>query len=243
LAFSVAAHLDADILLIDEVLAVGDLDFQQKSINYLENEGKNKKTVLFVSHKLQHIEQLTERTILLSNGCIELDSHTNETVEYYKNKFINIKEGDQFIPQREYNNQFKIIRLNLYNSENEKKNSFIKGENFKICCKINISNTKINKFSILLTISDGNNNEISGTKTEMKDINNGTYIFEFIEDEIRYNWGDYFISLHFFSGYNCLAEYNSISRISFVNKMIQGDIHYGGYLLNPMKTKITIVEE
>ena len=42
----------------------------------------------------------------------------------------------------------------------------------------------INKFSILLTIADGKNNEISGTKTEVKDINNGTYIFEFIEDEI-----------------------------------------------------------
>ena len=130
----------------------------------------------------------------------------------------------------------------MYTSENEKKNSFIKRENFKICCEINISNTKINKFSILLTISDGNNNEISGTKTEMKDINKGTYIFEFIEDKIRYNWGDYFISLHIYSGHNCITEFNRISRISFINKMIKEEVHYGGYLLNQMKTKINQVE-
>ena len=96
---------------------------------------------------------------------------------------------------------------------------------------------KINKFSILLTIADSNNNEISGTKTEMKDINKSTYIFEFIEDKIRYNWGDYFISLHIFSGHNCITEFNRISRISFINKMIKEEVHYGGYLLNQMKTK------
>jgi len=242
LAFSIAAHLNADILLIDEVLAVGDLDFQQKSINYLEDKGRNNKTVLFVSHQLRYIEQLTKRTILLSKGCIELDDKTDNVVEYYKDKFINYIGKNQFNSLPQYSDQFEIIRLNLYNLKNEKKNSFIKGENFKICCEINISNTKINKFSILLTIADSNNNEITGTKTEMKDINNGTYIFEFIEDKIRYNWGDYFISLHIFSGHNCMAEFNRIGRISFINKLIQSEVHYGGYLLNPMKTKITIVE-
>ena len=91
LAFSVAAHLDVDIMLVDEVFAVGDFEFQQKSINYLEDKGQNKKTVLFVSHKLMHIEQLTKRTILFSEGLIELDGKTDDVIEYYKNKVIKLQ--------------------------------------------------------------------------------------------------------------------------------------------------------
>ena len=108
LAFAVAAHLNADILLVDEVLAVGDLEFQQKSINFLEEDRNNQKTVLFVSHKLMHIEELTNRTILLSNGCIELDGETDNVIDYYKNKVITTNKilGQSLNPK--YNNKFKI---------------------------------------------------------------------------------------------------------------------------------------
>jgi lipopolysaccharide transport system ATP-binding protein len=68
LAFAVAAHLEPDILIIDEVLAVGDAEFQKKSLGKLQSVSRGGRTVLLVSHNLAQIRRLTSRTILLSEG-------------------------------------------------------------------------------------------------------------------------------------------------------------------------------
>jgi lipopolysaccharide transport system ATP-binding protein len=83
LAFSVAAHLDADILLIDEVLAVGDADFQKKCLGKMREIAGSGRTVLFVSHNIGAVLSLCSRVILLKNGGIEADGSPNETVEGY----------------------------------------------------------------------------------------------------------------------------------------------------------------
>ena len=70
LAFSVAAHLEPDILVIDEVLAVGDYDFQKKCLKKMEDVGQQGRTVLFVSHNMQMITRLCSRAIILENGQI-----------------------------------------------------------------------------------------------------------------------------------------------------------------------------
>jgi lipopolysaccharide transport system ATP-binding protein len=68
LAFSIAAHMEPDILLVDEVLAVGDANFQKKCINKMEDVGKAGRTVIFVSHHMPSILRLCERVILLNKG-------------------------------------------------------------------------------------------------------------------------------------------------------------------------------
>src|SRR3989449_3617988 len=70
LAFSVAAHFEPEIMIVDEVLAVGDADFQRRSLGRMEDIGDSGRTVLFVSHNLQGILQLCDRTILLEEGRI-----------------------------------------------------------------------------------------------------------------------------------------------------------------------------
>ncbi len=84
LAFAVAAHLEPEILIVDEVLAVGDTAFQKKCLGKMENvttqEGR---TVLFVSHNMQPIAQLTNRCLLLSKGEVEFDGHTDKAVRSY----------------------------------------------------------------------------------------------------------------------------------------------------------------
>jgi lipopolysaccharide transport system ATP-binding protein len=79
LAFSVAAHLDPEILIVDEVLAVGDVDFQKKSLGKLNAvASKQNRTVLFVSHNLRAVETLCNRAILLDSGAsiMQADSHS-----------------------------------------------------------------------------------------------------------------------------------------------------------------------
>ena len=242
LAFSVAAHLDVDIMLVDEVLAVGDLEFQQKSINYLEDKGQNKKTVLFVSHKLMHIEQLTKRAILFSEGIIELDGKTDDVIEYYKDKVIKLDNNRKKSSNLEYNNQFKLTNFKFYNMNNEETNSFIKGQAFRISFEIIISGIITSETSVLLIIEDVNGRQIISTKVGKVNFQKGTYKFEFVEDNIRYNWGDYFISIVIQSKDNLLVEYSQIARITFKNKYIKNEVNYGGYLLNQMEAQVKKID-
>jgi lipopolysaccharide transport system ATP-binding protein len=84
LAFSVAAHLEPEILIVDEVLAVGDSAFQKKCLGKMGDVAtKEGRTVLFVSHSMQAIAQLTKRCIFLSKGDIQFDGHTDKAVGLY----------------------------------------------------------------------------------------------------------------------------------------------------------------
>jgi lipopolysaccharide transport system ATP-binding protein len=83
LAFSVAAHLEPDILLVDEVLAVGDAEFQQRSLGRMEVLSGSGRTVLFVSHNMQAINQLCDRAILLDGGRVVEDGDASKVVTHY----------------------------------------------------------------------------------------------------------------------------------------------------------------
>ena len=83
LAFSVAAHLEPDILIVDEVLAVGDASFQKKCMDKMEDTGKSGRTVLFVSHSMPSITRLCQRALLLENGRLTADGPASEVVGRY----------------------------------------------------------------------------------------------------------------------------------------------------------------
>lgn len=85
LAFAVAAHLEPEILIVDEVLAVGDQEFQKKCLGKMKDVAGHGRTVLFVSHNLQAIEQLTSRCVLLHRGQVALAGPTAEAIERYLN--------------------------------------------------------------------------------------------------------------------------------------------------------------
>ena len=85
LAFAVAAHLDPEILLVDEVLAVGDARFQRKCLNKMQTIGRQGRTVLFVSHNMPAVTRLCKRTILLDDGSVLRDGLCHEVVSAYLN--------------------------------------------------------------------------------------------------------------------------------------------------------------
>jgi len=92
LAFAVAAHLEPEILIVDEVLAVGDAEFQKKCLGKMhdvsENEGR---TVLFVSHNLQAIKNLCQKTIILNNGELFASGNTEEALRSYNELIRDVK--------------------------------------------------------------------------------------------------------------------------------------------------------
>ena len=83
LGFAVAAHLEPEILVVDEVLAVGDAQFQRKCLNKMQDVGQHGRTVLFVSHNMPAVTRLCERTILLDGGRVQADGPSSEIVGLY----------------------------------------------------------------------------------------------------------------------------------------------------------------
>ncbi len=115
LAFAVAAHLEPEILLVDEVLAVGDAAFQKKCLGKMGDVAKEGRTVLFVSHSMPMISRLCERVILLTSGMITKDSKTQETISFYMNfgtrKAAEIEWADRLIAPGDSIARLKTVRI------------------------------------------------------------------------------------------------------------------------------------
>ncbi|HEY4742761.1 MAG TPA: ABC transporter ATP-binding protein [Candidatus Acidoferrales bacterium] len=84
LAFAVAAHLEPEILLVDEVLAVGDMNFQKKCLGKMGDVARAGRTVVLVTHQLNQIRRLCHRVVWIDNGGIRLDGNTHEVVSSYE---------------------------------------------------------------------------------------------------------------------------------------------------------------
>lgn len=141
LAFSVAAHLDSEILIMDEVLAVGDMKFQKKCINKMLDVAHSGRTILYVSHNMQTIEQLCNRVVVLDKGTVKYDGDVETGISIYLNNkcedssiYNNLfeKERDGYLPKVQ---QAKFNYLELLNKDN---NIFVDGEKFR--CNINWKN-------------------------------------------------------------------------------------------------------
>jgi lipopolysaccharide transport system ATP-binding protein len=115
LAFSVAAHMEPDILIIDEVLAVGDAEFQKKCLGKMDEVTKQDgRTILFVSHNMGAIEQLCTKTILLEKGEIIKFGDTKEVINYYTksgNFLSSVLEYHEKTEKREKNAEIRKISL------------------------------------------------------------------------------------------------------------------------------------
>jgi lipopolysaccharide transport system ATP-binding protein len=85
LGFSISVSVESPILLVDEVLAVGDIDFQRKCYDSFESFKKNGRTIVFVSHDLKAIEKFCDRVILLKEGSVCAEGHPKEVLTAYKN--------------------------------------------------------------------------------------------------------------------------------------------------------------
>jgi lipopolysaccharide transport system ATP-binding protein len=94
LAFAVAAHLDPEILIVDEVLAVGDAEFQKKCIGKMQDVAKGGRTVLFVSHNLSVLENFCTGGVLLAAGLLHHHGEIHESIRHYLHGMKNVSEGD-----------------------------------------------------------------------------------------------------------------------------------------------------
>jgi len=139
LAFAVAAHLEPEILLVDEVLAVGDLQFQKKCLGKMEEIGKEGRTILFVSHNMAVINNLCISSIFLKSGSICKTGPTNIVIQDYLSQTDKI--NNNFTTSNEViviDSDIDVLKFHVCDTKGEPKNYFKTSENIKIIIKYNL---------------------------------------------------------------------------------------------------------
>ncbi len=134
LGFAVAAHLEPDILIVDEVLAVGDAEFQKKAIGKMKDVSRSgERTVLFVSHNMASIKQLCTKCVVLKNGIIDFIGKTNKAVDNYLS--IAVKTNDLILAERtdrNGNGNFIFTDVFFKNKDNSILTDFFTGDEVNI---------------------------------------------------------------------------------------------------------------
>lgn len=173
LAFSVAAHLDSEIMIMDEVLAVGDMAFQNKCLQKMSTLAKEEnRTILYVSHNMNTIKQLCNRVIVLDHGKVVFDGDTDSGIEKYlsinsseavtKYNYTNVERE----PYYRNNKWAKFIELELLDKE---QCAYKQGE--KIRTKINIIGIQdMYNLGIRLEIKTSLNNSVATIVTNQNDL-------------------------------------------------------------------------
>lgn len=190
LAFAVAAHLEPEILIIDEVLAVGDAEFQQKCLGKMDNVAKSGRTVLFVSHNMMAIKALCPNTILLKEGKLVEIGDTKKVINEYLNvdEEIISTEIDLEEHPRESGKRDIIFKKALFN-----KNIFLPEDDIeiKLLLKPIEKNRVFKNISLSVFIVDINNNIIYHLSNEflynanINHDNKNTYSFNLLKNSLQ----------------------------------------------------------
>lgn len=117
LAFAVAAHLEPEILLVDEVLAVGDAAFQKKCLGKMGDVAREGRTVLFVSHNMAAVEHLCSRAILLCNGRVRKLGNVSDVVEFYLSEIGRPRSASDSVLARSLDGSLELLSIQLVDEE------------------------------------------------------------------------------------------------------------------------------
>lgn len=158
LAFSVAAHLEPEILVVDEVLAVGDAEFQKKSLGKMEDVSKEGRTVLFVSHNMAVINKLCNKTIFLKNGKVAFYGDTSEAIEKYISGESHNTSTEKMIETHMRNKGGELVQFEqskIASVDNELKKYFFIGEEIRLDIKFKSMASQKLSFWVIIFDSQG----------------------------------------------------------------------------------------
>jgi lipopolysaccharide transport system ATP-binding protein len=132
LAFAVAAHLEPEILVVDEVLAVGDAQFQEKCLGRMGEVAKEGRTVLFVSHNMAAISKLCRSCVLLRSGMVEVSGTTEKVIERYIDQSAGTGGVAVFDAPAVPNGKARFTKCSLAGANGEPKDVFVVGEKMQL---------------------------------------------------------------------------------------------------------------
>ena len=225
LAFAVAAHLEPEILLVDEVLAVGDAAFQKKCLGKMENVSKAGRTVLFVSHNMNAIKELCARTILLDGGRIRFDGVPSSGINKYLSTGINLPDINlDSLPHKGPQTYVRLKRLVVMDGSFTLSNTFVMGEpiiaHIALECKQPLKQLEVG-LKISSQTGIGIHYLTSTWEGLIVDITLGNYTFEMILPEVMLFPGRYQVGL--WASRSGEWSDNNVQEITFI-EVLKGNI-------------------
>lgn len=152
LGFAIAAHLDPEILVVDEVLAVGDAEFQKKAIGKMQDVSKGEgRTVLFVSHNMDAVKKLCNKGMVLQNGQMHFVGGIDETLDKYLSIYTTSEESGSLIFERDLKKEAQVLEVSLKDENGMRVVEYTSNHNIIIHIKLynNVIDGKRLNFSIL----------------------------------------------------------------------------------------------
>jgi lipopolysaccharide transport system ATP-binding protein len=170
LAFAVAAHLEPEILVVDEVLAVGDSQFQRKCLSKMQDVSKNGRTVLFVSHNMAAIQNLCNKCIYLKSGYLQEQGDSPRVISaYLHSSFSDIALDLYERKDRKGDGQIRFTSVNIKDEFDNPINAFQSGSNGKLCVNFKIKVPILNNFHLSVGIDDEMGQRITSLSTDATD--------------------------------------------------------------------------
>jgi lipopolysaccharide transport system ATP-binding protein len=192
LAFAVAAYLDPEILIIDEVLAVGDAEFQKKCIERMRYVSSTEgKTILFVSHNLAFVKALCSRALLLQNGTLVSEGLPDHIIQDY---YTALSATGNAI--RNGNGSMRLLEVKVLNIEGQIASALQMNSPFRIVLLYEVRES-IRQASLSICINSKENQRIVSYWSEFNqqhvDLGPGTWKVEFMVDRLKLSPGDYYL--------------------------------------------------
>jgi lipopolysaccharide transport system ATP-binding protein len=237
LAFAVAAHLESEILIVDEVLAVGDAEFQKKCLGKMDDVSKGEgRTVLFVSHNMASIAQLCKKGIYLSKGGIENAGDINQVIDDY----INCENANNSSYESKINKQDgNFLKIDLFEESGKKGNIFFNETKPYLLIKYQLGEN-VNNFNVGIIVSNSlNANIYSSADTDLNPSlmslkKSGIYHVRVPLSILNLNNGNYKITL--LMGIINTTLFDEVSlNFTIQNNNYLNTGHRGGMLLNIVK--------
>jgi lipopolysaccharide transport system ATP-binding protein len=237
LAFSVAAHLEPDILLMDEVLAVGDLSFQQKCLQRMESLASTGRTIVLVSHSMGDISRFCNHVIWIDKGKIRFSGDVLSGIEIYNNEMTPQQSAQlEHRIDRSGTGSARLTRVQVMNDENINVSSVKTGDNITLACEYRMlkENIKPKDVFINIVIENSKKQRIFGLPSEVLDTDltdlstEGTFYCQIMR--LPLVPGIYYISVAL------LLDRQLVDKVVDANKLVVMDGDYYGTQRLPLKS-------
>ena len=247
LAFAVAAHLEPEILVVDEVLAVGDIAFQNKCMGKMSEVSKHGRTILFVSHNMAAVQKLCRTGILLIDGKLNYSGDSAKVIEeYFKTSFSSQSHYEIALPHNKDSMEAYAYQLQIEDAQGKPINTIAAGQKWQVRLFFKV-NKRTEHFIIGIGISNAMDVNFRTTWSAPKDIEPGYFEAVFSDHNILMSAGEYKILIGITS-YQRPVQYVEnvavlrISEIDEINDERILRISGNGLVLNPMNVEIMKAE-
>jgi lipopolysaccharide transport system ATP-binding protein len=237
LAFAVAANLEPEILIVDEVLAVGDAEFQKKCLGKMKDVSGEGRTVLFVSHNMAAVKSLCTSGIVLEHGKVVFSSDAESAVSYYLTNASQIKDTS-IVDRKDRigSGLLRVVGIDLFNQKSEIVNQVISGEWLKIRLNLN-TNLEVVDFSKLfvgIALKDNEENRVVSffsdeMGTDFSKFKNNDYI-DLVIPQFNLRGGMYDLTFQLSLGSTRVEDFVDVVEKAVEIDVLPGDIWKSGKL-------------